>query len=145
MRGVRRTLKDAGLDLVSDLTPESPVSRGETARVLERLMDAGDLPSAIVCYNDAVALGVLDAMHRRGIEPGRTVCVVGFDDIDEAAIAVPPLTTVAIRPRDLGREATRMLMERIKNPDLKPQTRLLKGTLIVRDTTGRPRSRRARR
>jgi LacI family transcriptional regulator len=67
---------------------------------------------AIVAANDWMALGVLEALAARGRRVPEDVAVVGFDDIDEARFALPPLTTVRQVPRQLGVEAVRAVFAR---------------------------------
>jgi len=67
-------------------------------------------PQAIVAANDETALGVLEELSRRGIHVPDQVAVVGFDDIENARYASPPLTTVRQPLRQLGREAVRLVM-----------------------------------
>src|SRR4029078_1166199 len=66
---------------------------------------------AIVAANDWLALGALEALRGRGIRVPEDVAVVGFDDIDEASFATPPLTTVRQSPRQLGIEAVRLVLD----------------------------------
>src|SRR5688572_25706112 len=77
-------------------------SAGQDA--VAKLFDHGARCDAIVAANDWMALGALDALRTRGIRVPEDVAVVGFDDIDEARFAMPPLTTVRQSPRQLGIE-----------------------------------------
>ncbi|TNJ43328.1 LacI family DNA-binding transcriptional regulator [Phaeobacter sp. B1627] len=95
--------KVAGLEAMQDLLSQHP-----------------DV-TAIVCNGDMVALGACLALIRSGRTPGREVSVIGFDGIQDAAVATPPLTTLAVEPQMLGRELARMLLHRIEAPD-KPVT-----------------------
>ena len=138
--GVKQALEAHSLTIPEDFAPECLASRSEAAKITEAVLSRENPPSALIGYNDVVALGVLDAMNRAGMRPGLDVSIVGFDDIDEAAVSVPPLTTVANRPRDLGREAARILLQRIHDPSAKPGETLLNGPLIQRQTAGPPMS-----
>ena len=61
---------------------------------LEAALATAPPPTAVLCFNDAVALGAMLALRKRGLEPGADFAVVGFDDIVEAEHYVPPLTSV---------------------------------------------------
>lgn len=76
-------------------------------------------------------------MHA-GLTPGREVSVIGFDEIEDAALAVPPLTTMAVSPQSLGRKLARVLLDRIREPDGPPSVTEMSATLVVRATTGSP-------
>lgn len=94
--------------------------------------------TALVCNGDMVALGASLALLSDGQMPGRDVSIIGFDDIQDAAIATPPLTTMAVSPYHLGRKLARALLERLREPDAPPSTTLIPATLMVRATTGPP-------
>jgi DNA-binding LacI/PurR family transcriptional regulator len=95
-----------------------------------KLLDRADRPTAILALYDEVALGVLDAAADRGIDVPRDLSVTGFDDIPEAALSTPKLTTVR-QPHDRkGAEAVRLLLE--GDPD---ESVLLPTELVVRAST----------
>ncbi len=94
--------------------------------------------TAVVCNGDMVALGACLALIRSGLVPGRDVSVVGFDDIEDAAVATPPLTTMAVSPRRLGRKLARVLLDRINEPDQPVTTSEVSAQLVVRDSSGPP-------
>ncbi|HXU01125.1 MAG TPA: SpoIIE family protein phosphatase [Polyangia bacterium] len=83
-------------------------SAGQDA--VAQLFDGGGGADAIVAANDWMALGALEALRARGLRVPEDVAVVGFDDIDEARFATPPLTTVRQAPRQLGIEAVRLVL-----------------------------------
>lgn len=93
--------------------------------------------TGIVCNGDMVAIGVCSAIGRLGMTPGKEISVVGFDDIQEAAIANPPLTTIAISPYQLGRKLARVAIERLQDQTAPKTISLVPAELIVRETTGR--------
>jgi LacI family transcriptional regulator len=95
---------------------ETAPTRLEAARQVSALFANEPAPTAAVAYNDAVALGLMLGLAGCGRQAGRDFAVTGFDDIPEAAVSVPPLTTVATDPRELGRQAARRLLERIAEP-----------------------------
>jgi LacI family transcriptional regulator, galactose operon repressor len=93
-------------------------------------------PTAIVCHNDLCALGVMLGLADRGLTAGQDVAVIGFDNIAEAALHRPALTTVAIGARQIGEEAASLLLRRIKNPDGAVESIVLPPKLIVRASCG---------
>lgn len=92
--------------------------------------------TAVVCNGDMVALGASLALGRLGLKPGADVSVIGFDDIQDAAVATPPLTTMAVHPHKLGRKLARMLLDRIREPDMPPIVSEFSAELVIRQTTG---------
>ena len=99
--------------------------------------------TAIVCNGDIVALGACLALIRSGLVPGRDVSVVGFDDIPDAAVATPPLTTMAVSPYQLGRRLARIILDRIDEPDAPVTISEVSAQLVERATTGPLRQRKA--
>ncbi len=115
--GYQQALGEAGLSARPQWLIESAPNRLEAAARVDELFADGLRPSAAVCYNDTVALGLMLGLTSRGIRPGGDFAVTGFDDIPEAAVAVPPLTTLTVDPRARGRQAAELLLQRVQSPD----------------------------
>jgi LacI family transcriptional regulator len=133
-QGLRNVLARHGQPVDESLFINSPVTRDGGRQAIFDLLAAADPPTAALCYNDIVAFGVMLGLQATGRRPGRDFDVVGFDDIEEAALWQPALTTVAIDPQRIGIEAARLLLERIENPDAPPQRVILPPRLIVRES-----------
>lgn len=115
-----------------DFSVESGVVAGD------RLLAHKDPPTAIFCFNDEMAMGVLHTARRRGLRVPDDVSIVGVDDIRYARYADPPLTTVAQPMREMGEHAVRVLLG-ILNGGQKPQDCVrLPHTLVVRASTAPP-------
>jgi LacI family transcriptional regulator len=102
------------------------------------LLSAHPETTAVVCNGDMVALGACLSLARSGLTPSKDVSVIGFDDIQDAAVAAPPLTTMAVSPHKLGRRLARTLLERIHDPDMPATVSEISAELVVRETTGAP-------
>ena len=94
--------------------------------------------TGLVCNGDVVALGACLGLERLGMTPGREVSIIGFDDIEEASVAVPALTTMAVSPEFLGRKLARTLLDRINDPEMPATTAEMSTHLVERSTTGAP-------
>lgn len=92
-------------------------------------------PTAAVCYNDATALGFMQGLFARGFHPGRDFAVVGFDDIPEAAVTSPPLTTLAVDPRARGRQAAELILARARDRSAPGRLTVAPVKLVVRRST----------
>lgn len=113
VEGYQQALFDAGLTLAPEYCVEvPPIKEIEQALVegMSRLLALPQPPDAIFAYNDVAALVAMRECARRGIRVPEEMAIVGFDDIDAAAWAHPPLTTVAVDKRELGRDAFQLLM-----------------------------------
>jgi len=108
-------------------------------QAVHTLVAGKQVPTAILCANDLVALGAISALEQAGMSVPKDVSVVGFDDIIFARLARPPLTTSAVPRQELGKLAFEMLskMMRLKRP--KGEIRRLIPTLVVRDSAAAPR------
>jgi LacI family transcriptional regulator len=95
-----------------------------------------DLPDAVVCGNDQMAIGVVRELLAGGIAVPGDVAVAGFDDIYPGILLAPSLTTVRQPMRLLGERACSRLLERIADPSLPHQVELLPTELIVRESCG---------
>jgi len=105
---------------------------------LAMLAAGGELPDALVCANDQMAIGALRTLAERGIRVPDDIAVVGFDDIFPASLCEPPLTTVHQPIRKLAEVACDRLAERINDPTLRPKQELLPTELVLRSSCGCP-------
>ena len=97
-----------------------------------------ELPDAIACGNDQMAIGAMRELRTAGIRVPEDIAVVGFDDMHLGALLTPPLTTVHQPMRQLGERACSMLLERIANPALPHRAERLPTTLVIRESCGCP-------
>jgi len=99
---------------------------------------AGDTPpDAIFCGNDQIARGVVDALRERGVSVPGEVSVIGFDNWEIVASATrPPLTTVDMNLKELGREAGRLILELAEGKPVEPGVRKLPCKLVLRQSCG---------
>jgi DNA-binding LacI/PurR family transcriptional regulator len=98
-------------------------------------------PTAILAMSDVLATGALQAAAERGIHVPEDLSLVGFDDGPAAALTSPPLTTIAQPHEEKGRLAAEWLLEEIvSRQPRKPRRAILPTKLVVRESTGPPRS-----
>jgi LacI family transcriptional regulator, galactose operon repressor len=133
-RGLRQALRKHDIDLV-DMGPFPPRYEGGS--------QAADLAmaenvTAILAYNDIMALGVLARLRDRGVRVPDDVSLTGFDDLMFGALCQPPLTTVSMPVIPTGRLAVDLLLDRLANRDAEVRQEELDTQLIVRATTAPP-------
>jgi DNA-binding LacI/PurR family transcriptional regulator len=99
--------------------------------------------TAVVAYNDLVAVGILSRLAEMGVRVPDELSVVGFDDIALAAMVTPALTTVALPKALAGRAAVELLLERLESAEAPshPEPRGLPASLVVRGSTAPPNER----
>lgn len=100
------------------------------------LLEQETIPTAIVCYNDMLAIGAITAVLAKGLRIPEDISIIGCDDIWMSAQMCPPLTTVCASIWDLGYSATNMLVNHLKNPDAQKKEIITDVKLIVRKSTG---------
>lgn len=145
LRGYQTALRGAGQPLAADLVRECDASREDGFQAANDLLTRRDPPTAIVCFNDLVAFGVMLGLRKLGLEPGRDCSVVGADDVAEAALWQPGLSTVAVHSGLVGLAAGELFRKRLQAPDRPPERVLLKPELYVRGSSGPRMKSRARR
>ena len=102
---------------------------------IKNLLKKESLPDAIFCHNDAVAIEVMNYFHSQNIRIPEDVSIVGFDDIREARVAYPPLTTVGGVQQPLVKALWEALEERIKTGNREKRiNRLIEPELIIRNS-----------
>jgi DNA-binding LacI/PurR family transcriptional regulator len=133
VRGLHQAARHSALRLI-ELGPFEPKFEAgiEGANLA---LDAG--ATAVVAYNDLMALGVLSRYAARGVKVPRDVSVVGFDDLLFASMSAPPLTTVSMPMEAAGSAAVELLLA-LGRKDVVERRRGLATRLIVRGTTGSP-------
>lgn len=136
LAGYRAALKQAGLPrdpkLVFSPEGRDDFERGQAA--LKSLL--ASQATAVFCYNDLIAIGLLVACHQRGISVPGQLSVAGFDDIEPALYVTPPLTTIHQPRLKLGRLAMTMVLGLLKGQTV--QDKKLACELIVRESTSAP-------
>ena len=115
---------------------ESAPTRVEAAHETRTLLERDPQLTAAVCYNDNVALGLMLGLLARGTRPGVDFALTGFDDIPEAALSTPPLTTLSVDPRARGRQAAELLLQRVRAPEGAPRSMVAPVQLVVRGSSG---------
>lgn len=139
LRGYARAFAARGLPAPAAperlLFVESTVEGG--ARALSAVLRAGAPPSAVLAMSDALAIGVLRQARERGLRVPVDLSVVGFDDVAEAALACPALTTVHQPIVEKGVRAAQLLTDRL-NGQSEPVRHVFPTSLVVRETVASP-------
>lgn len=135
--GFLEAMRELGLPVRQEwLYPGAYNTESGTAAAAQFLA-SGELPTATFCGNDEMAVGLIHGMRQAGIECPRDISVVGFDDVSFAPYYNPPLTTMRQPREEIGRMATRSLIDIIEGVagDGEPVHVVLTSELIVREST----------
>jgi LacI family transcriptional regulator len=131
----RHEAEALGLDSADELVREGDFSSASGYRETCALLALAERPTAIVAASDLMALAALQAIRDAGLQPGRDVAVVGFDDLEAAALAHPPLTTIRQDRQELGTLAATSAIQLIEEPDAVPPDTVLPVELVVRGSS----------
>ena len=138
LRGVVACAKaQAAHDRLMTVSGDFSIASGVSGA--ERLLQSRTPPTAIFCFNDEMAMGVIDTAKRRGVKVPEQLSVVGFDDIRFSRHMDPPLTTVAQPMREIGEGCVRLLLEILSGQSLDPVSVTLPHELTIRGSTAPPR------
>lgn len=133
--GFHAAMAAAGLDpdAYPTLAGNYAVALGETA--METLLTCNPPPTAVFAGNDEIAIGAIRTIKRVGLQAGRDISVIGFDDQRIASLYEPPLTTIKVPTEELGYRATLLLVDLLRGKAVDGDT-VLPTSLVIRATTG---------
>jgi DNA-binding LacI/PurR family transcriptional regulator len=135
--GYLRAMRKHGLESDAEVI-DGDFTESAGMAAAERLL-TGTLPTAVVCANDRLAIGVLDALRRGGVDvPGR-VSITGYDDSMLARLGHIDLTTVSQKPHEQANQAVASVIERLDADRTEPRSSVLTPDLVERATTAPPR------
>lgn len=138
-QGYKAALADSEIPFTEAFIVEGDYQqRTSYENVKELLKRAYPLPTAIFASNDLSAFGAMDAVRDFGFRIPEDISIIGFDDILQASLVYPKLTSVRQPLEEMGRVAVRLLLEQIADPSKSPQRVTLPTELIIRDSCGAP-------
>jgi LacI family transcriptional regulator len=134
-RGLRKAVRAAGLDpdkVIQEVTTQTLNADGGERALYTLLDSAAPRPSALFCANDVTALGALRGLQRREVSVPGDMAVVGYDDVEFAAMLSTPLTSVRQPKYQLGQAAADLLLA---EPHTHHQQQLFHPELVVRESS----------
>lgn len=136
--GYALAMQRAGLPVEPKWRIPGPRTKAAGFEAATELLALSDHPTAAVCWNDLVAIGLMSGIARAGLRPGIDISVTGYDDLEEASIATPALTTVWNGQSEVGRNAARALLDRIeKKKPITGSDNLIRPELHIRQSATR--------
>lgn len=133
--GFRAAMREAGVRVPPQFFLSGDGKMDRAVEMARAFLTADRRASAVVCYNDVSALGVMMAAKQAGLMLPRDLSVTGFDDIQFAGLVTPSLTTIRQPKKRLGLEAMEMLIHLLNGKEPQQQSILLAGELIVRESS----------
>ncbi|WAP68638.1 substrate-binding domain-containing protein [Jiella pelagia] len=132
--GFRAAMEAHGLDGGDVL--ELPLTHSAARQAASTIVERQERPSAVICFNDVAALGLHRGFLDLGLRLGRDMSLTGFDNVAEAALVLPGLTSVATRPFEVGENAARLLLRRIQQPAAPIARAIVPTQYVERESTG---------
>jgi LacI family transcriptional regulator len=136
--GYRAAMGAAGLNIPNGYVRYGDFLSATGYRETMALLELPTPPTAIFVCADQMALGAYEALYEKGMRVPDDVSIVGFDDLDEARWAIPPLTTVRQPLSEMAGMATRMLLTLVSGEELETTRVELATPLVVRSSTAPP-------
>jgi len=134
---VRKAMKLAGAVFDRELVAECDHTWQGGADGVGSLLSLPKPPTAILCCNDVAAVGALKTLASRGMQAGRDIALIGFDDLTICQFTQPPLTTIQFSPRELAGLAFKALIEEIQRVEKKTSFEY-KTRFVLRESTCAP-------
>jgi DNA-binding LacI/PurR family transcriptional regulator len=145
LAGYRLEMQSNGLAVPANYIYEIPGSEPKKGDIaVDHFLGLAERPTALVCFNDMMAIGVLKSLQGRGIRVPEEISITGFDNIVFSNYTNPPLTTFDQPKRFIGQKAAELILSQLDStskaniPEQKIQ--ILKGNLLVRESTAPPSS-----
>lgn len=135
LQGVKQGLANGGERLEDHYIWLGESTRADGFRMTEGLLNQKQLPDAIICANNYIALGCVDAVLKREMRIPKDMGIMAFDDYPFSQIMEPPLTVVDINVRDMGAQAAKFLTDIIRHPNMQIQTYITTSNVIARGST----------
>jgi LacI family transcriptional regulator len=134
LRGFEQAMQARGLSPVGISQGSFTLESGYAQ--MEVLLGIPEPPTAVVAANDLLAMAAISAATAHGLRVPRDVSVVGYDDITYARLVSPPLTTVRQPAREMAREASNLLLDRLSTGPRESRRLVFQPELVVRRSTG---------
>lgn len=143
MEGFKQAMQAAGLKVQQEYIHQVKGNSAEQGlEAAGYFLGLANRPTAVICYNDMMAVGMLKGLQRGGVRVPEELSVTGFDNILYSDYCQPPLTTLDQPKRSIGAEAARMMLAQLKlgsgTTGRKSVIRRLRGTLTIRHSTAAP-------
>jgi DNA-binding LacI/PurR family transcriptional regulator len=135
---LRKALKVVGVPFDKELMAECDHTWDGGAAGISTLLNVPKPPTAILCCNDVAAVGALKTLGAKGLQAGRDIALIGFDDLTICRFTQPALSTIQFSPREIAGLAFRALLEEIQGTQKKTNFEY-KTRFVLRDSTCAPR------
>jgi DNA-binding LacI/PurR family transcriptional regulator len=139
LEGYREALREAGIKYDDSLVIEGYYLVEEGYKAMEKILKKNPLPTAVFAINDEAAMGAMKAIREKtSLSIPKDISIVGFDNIEWAALSTPPLTTVNVPKEEMGAIALKKLVDRIEGRVGIATKEVIPVDLIIRGSSAKP-------
>ena len=138
VKGYKRVMREAGITVPPEYIQETTFDRAGGYARTKVLLELRPRPTAILAFNDLIALGALMAIRESRLRCPEDVSLIGFDGLDLTETTTPQISSVYQLPYQMGVEAVKLVMERLANKNNRARRVVLKTELKIRDSVGPP-------
>jgi LacI family transcriptional regulator len=132
INGFKKAMSDNKIQTDDYCIYEGDNSKESGIDCMKKIISKGNIPDAVMCSNDLMAIGALTEAKKANIRIPEDMSLMGFDDISISGLIDPPLSTVRQPLFEMGQEASRILLKKIKNPDMLPVHKIFPVEMITR-------------
>ena len=135
LQGVRQGLSENGIELLHDHVLQSQSTLADGLRAAKKLLKMKPRPDAVICANNPIALGLMQALMAKGVQIPGDMALIAFDSYPFSMFTEPQMTVVDVNMYEMGQEAGRLAFKKLKHPGTQIQTYITTPELILRGTT----------
>lgn len=135
LSGVRKALQELHMTLPHERVVQSNSTLADGTRSLKKLLKMTPRPKAVICANNPIALGLMQALQAKGLRIPEDIALITFDTYPFSLFTDPPMTVVDINMYEMGQEAGRLVLQKLRHPATQIQTYITSPTLVLRSTT----------
>lgn len=136
--GYLAAMQKASIEIQPEYTVTCGTDFSDGITAMQKLLALPQPPTAVFAHNDVIALNAMHTIREAGLRVPEDISVIGYDNIAQAAISNPPLTTVAYPKFEMGSWVAQRLFEHIDNPETAHTEHTIRTELIIRESTAAP-------
>ncbi len=140
LAGYLDAMAEASLRVPSGYIYPIPQGRAAGRQALQAILAYDPKITAVICFSDLMAYGVLSMSREMGIRVGVDLAVVGFDDLADSSLTYPALTTVRVEASEFARSSLELLQIYMRDQHAPVERRVIPAQLMVRESCGAPQS-----
>ncbi|RKQ35614.1 LacI family DNA-binding transcriptional regulator [Oceanobacillus halophilus] len=135
LEGYQTTMRKYDLDIPKNYIQMIPFNMDKVQKVIGKLLDMPEPPTAMVASTDVNALVIMSALGNKKVKVPRDMSIISFNNTIISQLSTPPMTSVDVQTFQLGYEAAKSVIELIKNPDMFKKSIIIPTNIIKREST----------